>query len=336
MSASELFLTSTQRPAVRIHGHLVDLPAAPMPFEQVKEMVFTALTPAQQADYARAKHVETGLELPGAGRFTAGIFRHFLGIAGVFHVVPEAPWVFERLGLPATARRIAQYSHGLVLITGPLGSGKSATLSAYVEMINREQPLHIITIESPIEVLYQSDRSLISQREVGRHTASYADALRAALREDPDVIAVGELTDPDSTATALQAAETGHLVFATMTTSNAHRTIVRLLDQFPSHKRAQIRAMLANTLRAVVSQQLVPNLDGRGRSLAYELLFANAAVSNLIREDRIWQIPMVMQVAGPQGMRLMDDTLRELVGARRISLADALARATDKDRMLPR
>jgi twitching motility protein PilT len=192
----------------------------------------------------------------------------------------------------------------------------------------------VLTIEDPIEVVHKSERSFISQREVPKHSRSFASALRAALREDPDVIVVGELRDPETVATAITAAETGHLIFGTLHTQSAARTVMRILDQFPAGKRAHIRTLLANVLRGVVSQMLVPNLDGKGRSLACEVMVVNAAVSNLIREDRAWQLPMVMQTGRKHGMRMMDDSLIELVRLKKVSLEEALVRASDKQKFL--
>jgi len=222
----------------------------------------------------------------------------------------------------------------MVLVTGAAGSGKSTTLCALLDLINRNHRLHVITIEDPIEVVHKSDKSFISQREIPKHSKSFSTALRAALREDPDVIVVGELRDPETVSTAITAAETGHLIFGTLHTQSAPRTVMRVLDQFPAQKRDHIRTLLANVLRGVISQTLVPNLDGKGRSLATEVMVVNSAISNLIREDRAWQIPMVMQTGKKQGMRLMDDSLIELVKLKKVSLEEALTRATDKTKFL--
>jgi twitching motility protein PilT len=280
--------------------------------------------------------VDFAYSVPHVGRFRANVFRQRGSISMVLRKLRFGGPSFEEVGLPDVIRTLADEHRGLILVTGPTGSGKTTTLAAMIDYINKTKPVHIVTIEDPIEILLESDRAQVSQRQVGTHTPSFADALRSTLREDPDVIAVGELRDAESVATAVSAAETGHLVFGTLHTASAHRTIVRLLDQFPPSKRAHIRSMLATSLRAVVCQQLVPNADGRGRSLASEILVVNAAASNLIREDRVWQIPMVMQTGAAEGMRLMDEALLELVRAKRIGLGDALARATDRDRFLGR
>jgi twitching motility protein PilT len=333
LGASDLYISSGLRPMVRLHGNLIDLPAEAPGFEESRKMLLSVLTKEQVEAYYHGKSVDLGLDFP-FGRFRASIFRHLKGIAGIFRTIADRVMPFESLGLPGVVRQFLDLSRGLILVTGPAGSGKSTTLAALIDLLNKNQRLHIITIEDPIEVIHQSDRSLISQRQVPDHSKSFASALRAALREDPDVIVVGELRDPETVSTAITAAETGHLIFGTLHTHNAYRTILRILDQFPAQKRAHIRTLLAGVLRGVISQQLVPNLDGRGRSLACEILVANSAISNLIRDDRVWQIPMVMQTGKRYGMRLMDDSLLELVQRRKISLEEALLRATDKTKFI--
>lgn len=334
MGASDFYLTSNVRPLVRIHGVLVDLPTEARGLDACKQLIFPHLTAEQIEQYYRDKSVELSLELQGVGRFRASIFRHFHGLAAVFRVIADQVWPFEKLGLPPVVKEFTTFSRGLVLITGPASSGKSTTLASLIDHINRTQRLHIITIEDPIEVIFHSDRSFVSQRQVPTHTRSFASALRMALREDPDVIVVGDMRDPETVATAITGAETGHLIFGTMHTHNALRTVMRILDQYPAQKRAHIRTLLADVLKAVVSQQLVPNADGHGRSLAYEILINNPAIANLIREDRTWQIPVLMQTGGRQGMRLMDDSLLELVQRGRITLEEALPRVTDRARFL--
>ncbi|HXG62608.1 MAG TPA: PilT/PilU family type 4a pilus ATPase [Planctomycetota bacterium] len=333
LGASDLYISSGLRPMVRLHGNLIDLPAEAPGFEESRKMLLSVLTKEQVDAYYREKAVDLGLDFP-FGRFRASVFRHLKGIAGIFRTIADRVMPFETLGLPGVVRQFLDLSRGLILVTGPAGSGKSTTLAALIDLLNKSQRLHIITIEDPIEVIHQSDRSLISQRQVPDHSRSFASALRAALREDPDVIVVGELRDPETVSTAITAAETGHLIFGTLHTHNAYRTILRILDQFPAQKRAHIRTLLAGVLRGVISQQLVPNIDGRGRSLACEILVANSAISNLIRDDRVWQIPMVMQTGKRFGMRLMDDSLLELVQRRKISLEEALQRATDKTKFI--
>jgi twitching motility protein PilT len=319
---------------IRLHGNLLDLPADPPGFEESRKLLLALLSKEQVDEYYSKKYVDFSLELEGIGRFRTSIMRHLKGIAGVFRVIAEKVVPYDRLGLPAVVRSFTDYSRGMVLVTGPAGSGKSTTMTALIDIINRHHRLHVITIEDPIEVVHQSDKSFISQREIPKHSRSFASALRAALREDPDVIVVGELRDPETVQTAITAAETGHLIFGTLHTQSAARTVMRVLDQFPAQKRDHIMTLLANVLRGVVSQLLVPNLDGKGRSLACEVMVVNSAISNLIREDRAWQIPMVMQTGKRQGMRLMDDSLIELVKTKKISLEEALSRATDKTKFI--
>ena len=334
IDASDLYLTSSLRPMVRLHGNLVDLPLDPLPFEKCQELLFSLMTQDQISRYHTNKFIDLRIELPEVGRFRGSIFRHHNGIGGVFRVLPEKLPPFNRLGLPPILKKFINYNQGLVLITGSVGSGKSTTLASLIEMMNRKSKRHVVMIEDPIEMVTRSDRCLITQREVYTHTQSFPVALRAALREDPDVIVVGELRDPDTVATTITAAETGHLVFGTAHTRSAPSTILRILDQFPAQKRAQVRTMLAGTLRVVVSQQLIPNMDGQGRSLATEVMIVNLAIANLIRQDMVWQIPMVMQMSRNKGMQLMDDSLKNLVQQKKVSLEEAASRAIQKEKFL--
>lgn len=334
LGASDIYITSGLKPMIRLHGNLLDLPADAPGFEDSRKLLFQLLTKEQIDEYYAKKYIDFSLELEGIGRFRTSIFRHLKGIAGIFRTIAENVVPIDRLGLPGVVRQFVDYSRGMILVTGAAGSGKSTTLCAMIDLINKNHRLHVITIEDPIEVVHKSDKSFISQREIPKHSKSFSSALRAALREDPDVIVVGELRDPETVSTAITAAETGHLIFGTLHTQSAARTVMRVLDQFPAQKRDHIRTLLANVLRGVVSQMLVPNIDGKGRSLATEVMVVNSAVSNLIREDRAWQIPMVMQTGKKQGMRLMDDSLIELVKLKKISLEEALTRATDKTKFL--
>jgi twitching motility protein PilT len=334
LGASDLYITSGLKPMIRLHGNLLDLPGDAPGFEDSRKLLFQLLTKEQVDEYYEKKYIDFSLELEGIGRFRTSIFRHLKGISGIFRTIAENVVPFDRLGLPGVVRQFIDYSRGMILVTGAAGSGKSTTLCAMIDLINKFHRLHVITIEDPIEVVHKSDKSFISQREIPKHSKSFASALRAALREDPDVIVVGELRDPETVSTAITAAETGHLIFGTLHTQSAARTVMRVLDQFPAQKRDHIRTLLANVLRGVISQTLVPNLDGKGRSLSCEVMVVNSAISNLIREDRAWQIPMVMQTGKKQGMRLMDDSLIELVKMKKISLEEALTRATDKTKFL--
>ena len=331
LGASDLFLSSGRRPAVRRHGILCDLPAGVLTFARARELLFSLLTEEQIRTYERERYLDVRVKT-ARGRFRLNVFRHYDGIAGAFRVLRDEVPAFEELGLPDVVREIADLKNGLVLVTGATGSGKSTTLSAIVDLINRNRKLHIITLEDPIEHVIKSERSFVSQRELNTSVTSYADALRAALREDPDVIVVGELRDPQTFAVALTAAETGHLVLGTLHTSSACSTVVRVIDQFPSERRAHVRTMMSSVLRAVLCQELIPSIDGERVWLAAEVLTVIPAVANLIRENREWQIPNVMQMNRNRGMRLMDDSLMELVRARKIALDQALLRAADRSR----
>ncbi len=334
LGASDLYITSGLKPMIRMHGNLLDLPADAPGFEGSRKLLLALLSKEQVEEYYARKYVDLPLDLPDIGRFRVSVFRHLKGIAGIFRVIAEHIVPFDRLGLPGVVRQFVDLSRGMILVTGAAGSGKSTTLTAMVDLINKNHRLHVLTIEDPIEVVHQSQRSFISQREIPKHSRTFSSALRAALREDPDVIVVGEMRDPETVATAITAAETGHLIFGTLHTQSAARTVMRILDQFPAGKRAHIRTLLANVLRGVISQMLIPNIDGKGRSLASEVMVVNAAVSNLIREDRAWQLPMVMQTGRKHGMRMMDDSLIDLVRLKKISLEEALNRASDKQKFL--
>jgi twitching motility protein PilT len=335
MNASDLHLAAGQRPTLRLNGGLKELPVDPLTAEQCKSLlVRRALSPSDWKVVrrpAQRRHLGAGRRrrplppppLPPQRRHRA-----------VLRAIAEKAWDFGQLGLPETILQACRFDHGLVLVTGAVGSGKSTTLAALLQVINRTRKVHVVTIEDPIEVVHLSDQALFSQREVGAHTRDFTSALRASLREDPDVIVIGEMRDLETTSIALTAAETGHLVFATMHTSSADRTIHRILDQFPAHQREHARAVLSNVLRVVVCQQLVPTVDGKGRVLASEVLQVTPAISNLIREDRMHQIPASMQLGKKEGMALMDDSLAALVKARRIPLEEALHRATDPDRFM--
>lgn len=331
LKASDLYLSSNRRPAVRRNGIISDLPSGVLSFERCRDLLFALLTPAQIETYQRERHVDARVRTP-RGRFRLNVFRHFDGIAGAFRVLEDTVLSFESLGLPDALREIADLKNGLVLVTGATGSGKTTTLSAIVDLINKNRKLHVITLEDPIEHVFKSEKSLVSQREIVTSTTSFADALRAALREDPDVVVVGELRDPQTVSVALTAAETGHLVLGTLHTNSACSTVVRVIDQFPAQRRAHVRTMISSVLRAVICQELIPSVDGETMHLAAEVLMVTPAVANLIRENREWQIPNVMQMNRSRGMRLLDDSLTDLVRAKKISVDQALLRATDKTR----
>jgi twitching motility protein PilT len=276
--------------------------------------------------------VDFAYTLPGVGRFRSNAYRQQRGLDAVFRAIPPIPPTLEQLGLPASLSRFANFHQGMVLLTGPAGCGKSSTLAALVNIINQERHDHIITIEDPIEYIHASKGCVVNQRQVGPHTGSFARALRAALREDPDIIAIGELRDLETISLALTAAETGHLVLATLHTNNAIRTVNRILGVFPPNQQEQIRTMVSESLRAVVSQRLVTRADGNGRVPALEVLVANKAVGNLIRENKTFQIRSVLQTGAAHGMCLLDASLADLVKNRIITREEALKHADEPQR----
>lgn len=334
LGASDLYLTPGEPPAIRVQGKLRQLRAERLDTNSCRDLLCSLLTEKQIATLERRKHVDKSIATEG-GRYRANIFQHTSGTAGIFRVIPDHVVPFEELNLPEVVQDFVHFTHGLVLVTGATGSGKSTTLASLVDILNDTYELHIVSLEDPIEVLHESRRSLITQREILTHSDTFATGLRAALREDPDVIVVGEMRDPETVATALTAAETGHLVLGTLHTKDAYSTILRVVDQFPIHKRSHVRAVLARVLRAVVCQDLIPTIDGNGRVPAAEVMIVNPAISNLIREDRTWQINSVIQMSSGEGMQLMDDCLEQLLRNREISRRDAIVRAVEKERFEP-
>jgi len=330
--ASDLHVHSGAALKLRQRGELVD--AGPVLDRGAAERVIREiLTAEQQAALDASGQVDLAYSLPGLARYRVNVYRQQNGLDAVFRIVPERPPTYAELGLPNSLARIANYHQGMVLFTGPAGCGKSSTLAATLNIISEERRDHIITIEDPIEYLHSSKRCLVNQRAVGSHTGSFARALRAALREDPDVIAIGELRDLETISLALTAAETGHLVLATLHTNSALRTIGRMVGVFPAQQQAQIRTMLSESLRAVVSQRLLRRADGRGRVVAYELLIVNRAVSSLIREDKAFQIKSVLQTGAAQGMCTLDASLVGLVKSGVVTREEALRHAEEPQRL---
>src|SRR3954453_11591928 len=330
--ASDVHLGVNAPPIWRLHGTLQPIwPDAPrFGPKQTQKLAETFLTNTQRqlveergdADFAYAN---------SRGRYRASVVRQRLGTDIVFRIINSHVRTMDELGLPEHLKLLTRYHNGLILATGSVGTGKSTRLAAMVQQINTERHDHIITLEDPIEYVIHSNNCHVSQREVFTHTESFATALRAALREDPDVIMVGEMRDLETISLAITAAETGHLVLATLHTSNASRTLDRVLDVFPTDQREQIRIMVSESLRGIVSQQLVPRADGNGRALALEILVNNAAVANTIREGKTFMLPGIMQIGKKQGMRLMDDTLIDLYQRGLISAEEASTRAEQKD-----
>jgi twitching motility protein PilT len=330
--ASDIHLHSGAQVALRRFGRLAALPGPPLDREAAARAIGEILSSEQQAALDGQGQIDLAYTVPGVARFRGNVYRQQRGLDAVFRAIPAQPPTLTTLGLPLALARFANFHQGLVLITGPSGCGKSATMAALINIVNEERRDHIITIEDPVEVLHPSKSCLVNQRQVGRHTGSFARALRAALREDPDVIALGELRDLETISLALTAAETGHLVMATLHTTNAMRTINRILGVFPPNQQDQIRTMLSESLRAVVSQRLALRADGTGRVPALEVLVANKAVGNLVRENKTFQIRSVLQTGGSQGMCLLDSSLAELVKAGTITREEAARHAEDPAR----
>ncbi len=296
----------------------------------IERMVAAALTAEQRMILGRDGELDFCLEVPGVGRFRANAYRQQRGLDAVFRVIPDKPPTLEELGLPDELKKYTDYHQGMVLITGPAGCGKSATLAALVNYINEQRDEHILTVEDPIEILHPSKNCLVNQRHAGHHTSSFARALRGALREDPDIIVIGELRDLETISLAMTAAETGHFVLATLHTANAVRTVNRMIGAFPSNEQDQVRAMLSESLRAVLSQRLVPTADGKSRVPALELLVINRAIGNLIRDEKTVQIRSSMQTGRSHGMYLLEQSLNDLVASGTITREVALELAEEK------
>jgi twitching motility protein PilT len=310
--ASDLHLSAGEPPMLRVHGDLARLEHPALTPAEVAELVHSVMKTKQRERFDAELESDFAYEAPGVGRFRVNAFMQTRGPGAVLRTIPTAIPTMESLGLPAVIRELCDKERGLVLVTGPTGSGKSTTLAAMVDVINATWEGHILTVEDPIEFVHPSKKCLVNQREVGRHTDSFANALKSALREDPDVILVGELRDLETISLALTAAETGHLVFGTLHTSSAPKTVDRIIDVFPAGQQSQIRTMLAESLEAVVSQTLLKKKEG-GRIAAHEILIGTPAVRNLIREAKLHQIPSMMQTGGRVGMQTLDAAIGELV-----------------------
>lgn len=322
-SASDLHITSGAPPYLRVHGGMVPLNYKELSHQDVQGLLFEILTEKQKKTFVEKWELDCAYTIQGVGRFRCNIFMQRKGLGAVFRVIPEKIKTAQELNLPPAILELIDCDRGLILVTGPTGSGKSTTLAALIHEINLKKDCHILTVEDPIEFVHQNIKSLINQREVGSHTKSFANALKAALREDPDIMLVGELRDLETIALALTAAETGHVVFGTLHTNSAAKTIDRIIDAFPAGQQQQIRTMLAESLRGVVAQSLFPKADGHGRVAAYEILKNTKAIANLVREGKIHQIPSAMQTGSSNGMILFEKYLEELVKKGKVSATDA-------------
>jgi len=327
LGGSDLHLTAGLAPSVRINGEITSLDhIGPLAGTDIDQLVLGILTDKQRAVFQEELELDTSYSEPGIGRFRVNVFQQRDSLGAVMRVIPFQVPSFDSLGLPPVVAAFAQLPRGLVLVTGPTGSGKSTTLASLIDIINSSRPGHIVTIEDPIEFLHVHKRSIVNQREVGHDTHSFAGALKHVLRQDPDVILVGEMRDLETVSTALTAAETGHLVFGTLHTQSAPQSVDRIIDVFPAHQQDQIRSQLATTLQGVLTQQLVPSASGSSRVLACEVLIATPAIRNLIREAKIHQIPSAIQSGLRYGMQTMDTSLAQLVHARAITMDAALER----------
>ncbi len=329
---SDLHLASGSPPVVRVHGDLRPIPEHPvLNGSQIRQMVYSILTQKQREKFEENLELDTSYSMPGKGRFRVNVFLQRDSVGCVMRAIPYEVVDFDKLGIPAAVKSWAYLPRGLVLVTGPTGSGKSTTLASLVDIVNRERSVHIMTVEDPIEFLHSHKRALVNQREVGEDTHSFASALKHVLRQDPDVILVGEMRDLETISTALTAAETGHLVFATLHTQDAPQSVDRVIDVFPAHQQQQVRVQLASALQGICTQQLLPNIDGGGRAVCSEVLVATPAIRNLIREGKTHQIYSMLQAGGRYGMVTMDMSLAQLVRTGRISLDAAIERCSNEE-----
>ncbi len=320
--ASDLHITSGAPPFLRLHGNMVPLNYRQLSNQDVQGLIFEILSEKQKKSFVEKWELDFAYVVEGLGRFRCNIFMQRKGLGAVFRTIPEKIKTAQELNLPASITDLVDADRGLILVTGPTGSGKSTTLAAMIQHINSSREAHILTVEDPIEFVHPNLKSLVNQREVGSHTKSFSNALKAALREDPDIILVGELRDLETISLALTAAETGHLVFGTLHTSSAAKTVDRIIDVFPSGQQGQIRTMLSESIRGIVAQSLFTRADGQGRVAAFEIMKGTKAIGNLIREGKIHQIPSIIQTSGAQGMVLYEKYVMDLLKKGLVTEAD--------------
>jgi twitching motility protein PilT len=331
---SDLHLTAGAPPTVRVHGDLVRLDEyPPMSPRALQGMVYAILPQKLRERFEQDLELDMSYSLPGRARFRVNVFMQRDALGAVFRVIPFEIKNIDELGLPPVVADLARFQRGFVVVTGPTGSGKSTTLASMVDVVNNERAGHIMTVEDPIEFLHKHKTCIVNQREIGADTHGFADALKHVLRQDPDVILVGEMRDLETIATAITAAETGHLVFATLHTQDAPQTIDRIIDVFPPHQQQQVRVQLSTTLQGVVTQQLIPTVDGHGRVAAIEVMVTTPAIRNLIREGKVHQIYSAMQAGGRFGMQTMDMSLAQHVKAGRITQQLAFERCHDEEEL---
>ena len=329
--ASDLHLSAGLPPMIRVHGDVRRINLPPMDHKDVHGMIYDIMNDTQRKDYEEHLECDFSFAIPGVARFRVNAFCQQRGAGAVMRTIPSKILTLEELNAPRIFSEISMHPRGLVLVTGPTGSGKSTTLAAMINHINENTYGHILTVEDPIEFVHESKRCLVNQREVGPQTLSFNNALRSALREDPDVILVGELRDLETIRLALTAAETGHLVFGTLHTSSAAKTIDRIVDVFPAAEKEMVRAMLSESLKAVISQTLLKSKDGNGRVAAHEIMIGTPAIRNLIREAKVAQMNAAIQTGASVGMQTLDQCLTDLVRRNAISMAEARSAAAVKD-----
>jgi twitching motility protein PilT len=332
--ASDLHMVSGQQPLLRIRGDMERVKFKKMGNEELRAMLYEICPEEKIKVFEETGDIDFGYEIPGLARYRCNFFQQKYGVGAVFREIPSEIMTVEQLGLPSVIARLAHLPKGLVLVTGPTGSGKSTTLAAVVDECNKNRKDHILTIEDPIEFVHKSQKCIINHREVGTHTKSFAAALRGALREDPDIIMVGEMRDLETVSLAMEAAMTGHLVFGTLHTINAMKTVDRIIEIFPATQQGQVRSTLADALKAVVSQTLFKRIDIKGRCAALEILIATPAVRNLIREGKTFQILSTMQTGKKYGMQTLDDAIMILLEKKMIDPNDAYSNAVEKAKFL--
>ncbi len=334
MNGSDLHLTTDTPPQVRVHGELQRLPLPELTPSETKALVYSVLTDAQKKRFEESLELDFSFGIRGMARFRCNVFNQRGAVAAVYRLIPEKIRTFGELGLPPVLATLADRPRGLVLVTGPTGSGKSTTLAAMLDKINAERHGHILTIEDPIEYIHQHKNCLVNQREVHSDTNSFTAALRAALREDPDIVLIGEMRDLETVEAALKIAETGHLTFGTLHTNSAAQTINRIIDVFPANQQSQIRTQLSLVLEGIVCQALLPRADGKGRVVSLEIMVPNPAIRNLIRDDKIHQIYGAMQTGQEKlGMQTANQSLASLYMKRQISLDTAMSASSNKDEL---
>jgi len=332
--ASDLHMVAGQQPILRIRGEMEKIKYNVLENDTLRALLYEIVTEEKIKHFEETGDVDFGYEIPGIARYRGNLFMQKYGIGSVFREIPSDILTCEQLGLPKIVTKLSSLPKGLVLVTGPTGSGKSTTLAAIVDEANKTRRDHILTIEDPIEFVHKSQKCIVNHREVGIHTKSFASALRGALREDPDIIMVGEMRDLETIALAMEAAMTGHLVFGTLHTLNAAKTVDRIIEIFPSTQQAQVRSTLADALKAVVSQTLFKRIDKKGRCAALEILIGTPAIRNLIREGKTFQIPSAMQTGKKFGMQTLDDAIQEFLEKGWISPEDAYTNAIEKSKFV--